>query len=118
MELGDIMKSSLCALAALLLPAAAFAATTGSATKPIGASDDLTTSNSGAVDSYSGAYTISAGWYEPYKAFDGNLPVDQNSANTKALIASAEILLMTVSAKSLRDRCFILTLLIYLCHKL
>ena len=79
------------ALAALVLSStAALAATTGSATKPIGASDDLTTSSSGAVDSYSGAYTISAGWYEPYKAFDGNLPVDQNSANTKALIASAE----------------------------
>ena len=84
-----IMKSSLCALAALILPAAAFAATTGSATKPIGASADLTTSTSGAVDSYSGAYATE-GWYEPYKAFDGNLPVDENSANTKALIASAE----------------------------
>ena len=67
------MKTSrnlLAALAALLLPAAsAFAATTGSATKPVGASADLTTSTSGAVDSYSGAYAT-AGWYEPAAALD------------------------------------------------
>ena len=79
----------LAALAALLLPAAsAFATTTGSATKPVGASADLTTSTSGAVDSYSGAYATE-GWYQPAAAFDDILPVDSNTGNNRALISSA-----------------------------
>lgn len=87
------MKTSklpvLCALAALVLSStAAVGATTGSATKPIGASADLTTSTSGAVDSYSGAYATE-GWYQPAAAFDDVLPVDSNTGNNRALISSA-----------------------------
>ncbi len=84
-----IMKTSLCALAAICLAATtAQAATTGSATKPVGASDDLTTSDSGAVDSYSGAYATE-GWYQPSKAFDGMCHFDDKTANTESLIPSA-----------------------------
>ena len=82
-----IMKSSLCALA-VLLAASAFAATTGSATKPVGASADLTTSTSGAVDSYSGAYATE-GWYQPAAAFDDVLPVSDATTQGRALISSA-----------------------------
>ena len=82
------MKRILLPVLAVLLAAPAFAATTGSATKPIGASADLTTSTSGAVDSYSGAYATE-GWYQPAAAFDDVLPVDSNTGNNRALISSA-----------------------------
>ena len=77
------MKRILLPVLAVLLAAPAFAATTGSATKPVGASADLTTSTSGAVDSYSGAYATE-GWYQPAAAFDDILPVDSNTGNNRA----------------------------------
>jgi hypothetical protein len=82
------MKRILLPVLAVLLAAPAFAATTGSATKPVGASADLTTSTSGAVDSYSGAYATE-GWYQPAAAFDDILPVDSDTGNNRALISSA-----------------------------